>query len=199
MYFNKHNYWLSWINIITVWLVYLLLISWMIAAGHTDLSLSRLFSLWSAGSVTWPVCWWLDAETAESCWLQYSWRHDVIRLTKLVFYKETINIKSEGVYLIRRWWWRRWIWFWIVHVCLFVCSGSFPGANHHPAREPRVAADHTGLWFLWRVPEEIRERQRVEVLHRPVRLPATHRAGRWTGGRGPPGDAAVLRFTAACS
>lgn len=89
-------------------------------------------------------------------------------------------------------------------VYLFVCSGSFPGANHHPAREPRVAADHTGLRFLRRVPEEIRERQRVEVLHRPVRLPAAHRAGRWTGGsatggRRPPAVYGGVFLTPACS
>lgn len=65
--------------------------------------------------------------------------------------------------------------------CLF--SGSFPGTNHHPARKPRVAADHAGLRLLRRVPEEVRQCQRVEVLHRPVRLPAAHRAGRRTGGR----------------
>lgn len=63
----------------------------------------------------------------------------------------------------------------------FFGSGSFSGANHHPAREPRVAADHAGLRLLRRVSEEVRQRQRVEVLYRPVRLPAAHRAGRWTG------------------
>lgn len=74
---------------------------------------------------------------------------------------------------------------------LFCCSGSFPGANHHPAREPRVAADHAGLRLLWRMPEEVRQRQRLEVLHRPVRLPSAHRTGWWTG-RTSAGGAALI-------
>lgn len=56
-------------------------------------------------------------------------------------------------------------------------AGSLPRAHHHPAREPREPADHAGVRLLRRVPPQVRQRQRVEVLHRPVRLPPAHGAG----------------------
>lgn len=51
---------------------------------------------------------------------------------------------------------------------LFLFSGPLPAAHHNPQREPREQTDHAGVRLLRRVPEEIRQRQRVEVLHRPV-------------------------------
>lgn len=62
------------------------------------------------------------------------------------------------------------------------CLGSFSGANHHPEREPWVTTDHTSLWLLRWMSEEVRQCQRLEVLHRLVWLPAANRTGRPTGG-----------------
>lgn len=47
-------------------------------------------------------------------------------------------------------------------------SGTLPAAHHNPPREPREQTDHAGVRLLRRVPEEIWQCQRVEVLHRPV-------------------------------
>ena len=49
------------------------------------------------------------------------------------------------------------------------------------AREPRVAADHAGVRVLRRVPAEVRERQRVAVVHGCVRLPHAVGYHRWQG------------------
>lgn len=50
----------------------------------------------------------------------------------------------------------------------FSPPGAVPGAHHHPEGQPREPADHTGVRLLRRVPAQVRQRQRLEVLHRPV-------------------------------
>ncbi len=49
-------------------------------------------------------------------------------------------------------------------------QGSVPWERHASAREPRIPADHTGLWVLRRMHAEIRQRQRLAVLHGSLRL-----------------------------
>ena len=67
------------------------------------------------------------------------------------------------------------------HLFAPTLPGPFSGENHHPAGEPRVATDHTGVRLLRRMSPEVWQRQCVEVLHRSVRLPASHCPGRRTG------------------
>jgi len=50
-----------------------------------------------------------------------------------------------------------------------------------PQGKPRVSSDHPGLRFLRRVSSKVRKRQRLEVLHRPLRLPSPHRSDREPG------------------
>ncbi|KAK5276366.1 hypothetical protein LTR16_011331, partial [Cryomyces antarcticus] len=57
-------------------------------------------------------------------------------------------------------------------------QNSIPPAHHHPAWQPRVASNHASLRLLRRVPAQIRQRECLEVLHRSVRLPSSHRAHR---------------------
>ena len=51
-------------------------------------------------------------------------------------------------------------------------AGPVQGSDNDPARQPREPTDHAGVRLLRRVSAQVRQRQRVEVLHRPVRLPA---------------------------
>lgn len=53
-------------------------------------------------------------------------------------------------------------------------TGSIQGADHHPPREPRKQTDHAGLRLLRRVSQKVRQRERLEVFHRPFRLPSPH-------------------------
>lgn len=46
--------------------------------------------------------------------------------------------------------------------------GPVPRENHNPARQPRVPPDHTGVRLLRRVLTEVRQPERLEVLHGPV-------------------------------
>ncbi len=63
--------------------------------------------------------------------------------------------------------------------CHFACvpKGALEGQNFHPARQPRVAADHAGVRVLRRVPAQIRQRQCVEELYRSVRLLSPYSPG----------------------
>jgi hypothetical protein len=54
---------------------------------------------------------------------------------------------------------------------LCVLAGAVPGSNLPHPRQPRVAADHAGVRVLRRVPAQVRQRQRVALLHRHLRLP----------------------------
>mmetsp|Transcript_31853 Transcript_31853/g.82464 ORF Transcript_31853/g.82464 Transcript_31853/m.82464 type:complete len:248 (-) Transcript_31853:131-874(-) len=60
-------------------------------------------------------------------------------------------------------------------------QGAPQGPHHHPARQPREPADHAGVRLLRRVPAQVWQRQGLAVLHRPLRLPAAHGAGRERG------------------
>lgn len=59
-------------------------------------------------------------------------------------------------------------------------QGALPRTNHDPARQPRIETDHSSLRLLRRMSAQIRQSERVEVLHRPVRLSAAHRPRRRT-------------------
>lgn len=43
--------------------------------------------------------------------------------------------------------------------------GALPRPNNFDPGEPRVPADHPGLWVLWRVSPQVRLGHRVEILH----------------------------------
>ena len=47
-------------------------------------------------------------------------------------------------------------------------QGALQGTNNDLAWQPRVKVDHTGLRFLRRVLAQVRERERVEDVHRPL-------------------------------
>ena len=49
-------------------------------------------------------------------------------------------------------------------------AGTLPGPHHVDSWQPRVAADHPGVRLLRRVPQEVRQRERLEVLHGDIRL-----------------------------
>lgn len=49
-------------------------------------------------------------------------------------------------------------------------QGQVQGSHHDTARQPRVETDYTGVWVLRRVLEEIRQRQRLEILYGLIRL-----------------------------
>lgn len=49
-------------------------------------------------------------------------------------------------------------------------EGALPGPDHTAARQPRIEADHQSVRILRRVPEQVRERERLEVLLPSVRL-----------------------------
>ena len=51
---------------------------------------------------------------------------------------------------------------WCQSLCL---PGQVQQQDHHPQGEPRVQADHPGVRLLRRVPPQVWECQRVEVLH----------------------------------
>jgi hypothetical protein len=57
-------------------------------------------------------------------------------------------------------------------------QGQIQGPHHNTARQPRVETDYTGVWVLRRVLEEIRQRQRLEVLYGLIRLFAFDGIGR---------------------
>lgn len=65
----------------------------------------------------------------------------------------------------------------LMNLLLLMNTGTVQGKNNHPPRQPRVQTDHTGVRVLRRMLAQVRQRQRVEVLHRPVWLPAAHSAG----------------------
>lgn len=44
--------------------------------------------------------------------------------------------------------------------------------HNNPKREPRESPDHTGVWILWWMLEEIWKRECVEILHRSVWFPS---------------------------
>jgi len=44
-------------------------------------------------------------------------------------------------------------------------AGAVPRPHHAHPRQPRVAADHAGVRLLRRVPAQVRQRERVAVLH----------------------------------
>ena len=50
-------------------------------------------------------------------------------------------------------------------------AGALPGPNHADQRQPRVAADHTGVRLLRGVSTQVRQRHRLALLHRDLRLP----------------------------
>lgn len=49
-------------------------------------------------------------------------------------------------------------------------QSTLPRSYHPYSREPRVAANHTGIRFLRRVPAEIRLCERLAILLRSIRL-----------------------------
>lgn len=65
--------------------------------------------------------------------------------------------------------------------CASFLTGPFPRAHHDIAWKPWEQTDHTGVWLLWRVLEEIWQRKRVEILHRPLWLSTPYSPGWWTG------------------
>lgn len=67
-------------------------------------------------------------------------------------------------------------------VCPPPSSGALPWQNHAYPWQPRVATDHTGVWVLWRVSPKVRLGDRVEVLHRDLRLLVPLRHHWWKGG-----------------
>ena len=61
-------------------------------------------------------------------------------------------------------------------------EGPFSWTNHDPSRQPREPADYPSVWFLWRVPTQVRQCQRLEVLHWSLRLSAAN-CSCWQAGR----------------
>ena len=57
-------------------------------------------------------------------------------------------------------------------------QGALPGPGGPGQGEPRVEADHAGLRLLRRVRAQVRQRQRVALLRRLLRLPLAGRLGR---------------------
>ena len=57
-------------------------------------------------------------------------------------------------------------------------QSAAPRPGDDPARQPRVEADHAGLRLLRRVRAQVRQRQRVALLRRLLRLPLAGRLGR---------------------
>mmetsp|Transcript_14162 Transcript_14162/g.40108 ORF Transcript_14162/g.40108 Transcript_14162/m.40108 type:complete len:238 (-) Transcript_14162:352-1065(-) len=64
------------------------------------------------------------------------------------------------------------------------CIGAVPGQDLLDKGEPRVEADHPGVRVLRRVPEEVRDAERVAVLRGGLRLPFVGRFGGRRGARG---------------